>query len=178
MSTLCTAANYSVNLDSPRVDRRQQRYEELVKEHSRSLFRYAYWMAGNRQTAEDLVQETFLRAWRSLDSLANNEAAKGWLFTILRRENARRFERHRPEIADVPLELIGAEATDYDTSTEAHVLRNALKGLPEEYRQPLMLQVIGGYSQKEIATLLGISSAGVGTRLFRARQKLRQVLEG
>jgi RNA polymerase sigma-70 factor (ECF subfamily) len=49
--------------------------------------------------------------------------------------------------------------------------------LPEDYREPLLLQVIYGYSQKEIAAQLGLSSAGVGTRLFRARQKMRELLE-
>ena len=51
--------------------------------------------------AEDLVQETFLRAWRSLESLQNDKAAKAWLFTILRRENARHYERYRPELFDI-----------------------------------------------------------------------------
>ena len=178
MSTLCTAADYRVALNPPRIDPRTQRYENLVRDYSKDLFRYAYWLTSDRHTAEDLVQETFLRAWRSLDSLKEDKAAKGWLITILRRENARRFERKQPQTADVPLELIGSDSQDYDTSTEAYVLRNALKELPQEYREPLMLQVIGGYSQKEIAKTLGITSAGVGTRLFRARQKLRQVLEG
>ncbi|HEC07686.1 MAG TPA: sigma-70 family RNA polymerase sigma factor, partial [Thiolapillus brandeum] len=61
--------------------------------------------------------------------------------------------------------------------TEAFVLRNAIAELPEDYREPLLLQVIHGYSQKEIAAELGISVAGAGTRLFRARKKLRALVE-
>jgi RNA polymerase sigma-70 factor (ECF subfamily) len=153
-------------------------FERLVHDYSKDLFRYAYWLAGDRQVAEDLVQETFLRAWKSRKQLQDRGAAKSWLLTILRRENARRFERIRPQESDVPLERIGSPRQDYDTSTEAFVLRRAIHALPQQYREPLLMQVLHGYSQKEIATHLGLSSAGVGTRLFRARQKLREALEG
>ncbi|MCW8881211.1 MAG: sigma-70 family RNA polymerase sigma factor [Sedimenticola sp.] len=151
-------------------------FNELVECYSKDLQRYAHWLAGDKHTAEDLVQETLFRAWKSLHRLQNPKAAKGWLFTILRRENARRFERKQLQESDIPLETLEARDNYYDTSTEAFVLRRAIEDLPEEYREPLVQQVIGGYSQKEIADHLGLSSAGVGTRLFRARNKLKEAL--
>ncbi len=151
-------------------------FEDLVVCYSKYLQRYALWLAGDRHTAEDLVQETLLRAWKSLHKLQNPKAIKGWLITILRRENARRFERYQPQISSIPTEELGDRHRDYDTSTEAFALRQALDALPVEYREPLILQVVHGFSQKEIALRLSISSAGVGTRLFRARQKLRAAL--
>ena len=154
----------------------QQRFSDLVSRYGKDLDRYAYWLAGNKHTAEDLVQETLLRAWRSLDKLQNPKAIKGWLLTILRRENARRFERYQPQESGIPVEDVGAERKHYDTSTEAFVLRQALEDLPAEYRDPLILQVVHGYSQQEIADCMGLSSAGVGTRLFRARKKLRDAM--
>ena len=72
---------------------KQTRYENLVNAYSPWLYRYAYWLSGERAAAEDLVQETFLRAWRFLDSLKEEAAAKSWLTTILRRENARKFAK-------------------------------------------------------------------------------------
>ena len=111
-----------------------------------------------------------------MDKLKDEKAVKGWLLTILRRENARRFERKRPQESQMPTEELPAARTDYDTSTEAFVLREALDRLPEDYREPLLLQIIHGYSQKEIAEHLGISDAGAGTRLFRAREKMRELL--
>jgi RNA polymerase sigma-70 factor (ECF subfamily) len=152
-------------------------FNELVSAYGKDLQRYALWLAGDRHTAEDLVQETLLRAWKSLDRLQNPKAIKGWLLTILRRENARRFERYQPPQSSIPLEELGSKRKEYDTSTEAFVLRQALDRLPGEYREPLLLQVVHGYSQKEIAERLGLTSAGVGTRLFRARHKLREALE-
>ena len=72
-------------------------FEQLFAKYSADLQRYAFWLAGDRHIAEDLVQETLLRAWRSLDKLQNPAAAKSWLLTIVRRENARRFERFQPK---------------------------------------------------------------------------------
>lgn len=150
----------------------------LAQRHSPELLRYAYRLSGNFHTAEDLVQESLLRGWRSRGGLKDAAAAKGWLYTIVRRENARRFERGPSGETELPADdvLIGSGA--YDTSTEAFVLRRALKALPARYREPLILQVSHGYSQQEIAKRLGLSPAGVGTRLFRARVRLRAALEG
>ena len=156
---------------------REQQFNEMVGVYMKDLYRYGYWLTGSKAVADDLVQETMVRAWKSLDKLQNPKAVKGWLITILRRENARRFERYQPQISGIPTEDLAAKKADYDTSTEAFVLRQTLEKLPTEYREPLLMQIIYGYSQKEIADQLGISSAGVGTRLFRARQKLREMLQ-
>jgi RNA polymerase sigma-70 factor (ECF subfamily) len=154
----------------------ETRFNGLIAAYMDDLYRYAYWLSGNPSVADDLVQETLVRAWKAMDKLQDEKAVKGWLLTILRRENARRFERKRPVESEVPTEEVAADRKDYDTSTEAFVLRRALESLPEEYREPLLLQVIHGYSQKEIAAHLNISVAGAGTRLFRAREKLRRLL--
>jgi len=100
--------------------------EHLVKAYSSWLYRYAYWLAGNKATAEDLVQETYLRAWRFLDSLKDEAAAMSWLTTILRRENARRFERKQFEYSDVELDTLPSDREDFDTRPEILALRNAL----------------------------------------------------
>ncbi|MBK1621701.1 hypothetical protein CKO42_25595 [Lamprobacter modestohalophilus] len=152
-------------------------FEALAETHRHSLFKYAYRLSGNKEIAEDLVQDSLLRAWRSFARLQNPAAALGWMKTIVRRENARRFERIQPRESAMPTEELPAQhAQYYDTSTDAFVLRRALRALPAEYREPLILQVLHGYSQQEIAARLGLSSAGAGTRLFRARQKLREAL--
>lgn len=171
-----TAEFADVSTEKQGKDDRETRFNQLIGIYMDDLYRYARWISGNAAVADDLVQDTLMRAWRSMDKLNDPKAVKGWLLTILRRENARRFERKTLPESGVPTEEVAAQREEYDTSTEAFVLRQALEKLPEEYREPLLMQVVYGYSQKEIAEHLGISVAGAGTRLFRAREKLREAL--
>ncbi|MCB1645406.1 MAG: sigma-70 family RNA polymerase sigma factor [Pseudomonadales bacterium] len=157
---------------------RQRRYQNLVEGYSGWLYRYAYWITGDATTAEDLVQETFLRAWRFLDGLQEESAAKSWLTTILRRENARRFERKQLDYSDVELDTVPTDNQTFDARPEVLALRNALQHLPVKYREPLLLQVIDGYTLDEIAEQFDLPRNTVATRLHRARQKLRKHLEG
>lgn len=153
----------------------EQRFERMVNAYSGDLYRYALFLCREPAQAEDLVQETFLRAWRFLGSLREESKAKSWLMTTVRREFARQFERYRPKFEDADLELIaGAEGID----AESWGLRKAMMGLPEKYRDVLLLQVVGGYNGEEMAGMLGIPRATVNTRLFRARAHLKAVLEG
>lgn len=154
-----------------------RQFEILVNALSPELFRYAYGLCRNRHQAEDLVQETFLRAWRGQDSLRDAQAARCWLYTILRREFLRDVQRQRPEAVD-PDALDAIAPTDYDTSTEAFVLRRALASLSLDYREPLLLQVLGGFNCEDIARMLELSPNAVMTRLSRARRKLRETLTG
>jgi len=75
------------------MSEKQRRFEHLVNGYSTDIYRMAYWLCRDRMIAEDLAQETFLRAWRALDSLQDETKSRAWLITILRRENARRFDR-------------------------------------------------------------------------------------
>ncbi|HET7922023.1 MAG TPA: sigma-70 family RNA polymerase sigma factor [Gammaproteobacteria bacterium] len=142
------------------------------------MFRYAWWLCRDRALAEDLVQETLLRAWRSLDSLRDEGAARQWLLTILRREFARELSRRKQtvDIADLPLAdeaaRVGADDTDVVD------VRRAIGKLDPEYREPIMLQVMMGCSTTEIAELLQLTQGAVLTRLFRARSQLRELLGG
>lgn len=164
--------------DTPVLDDRlkQERYEALVDALYQDVYRYAYWLCKNSALAEDLVQETFLRAWRSLDSLQNDKAAKAWLFTILRRENARLYERYRPDIVDIEDQSIAdSDENEPDQRLDRRLLHEAIGKLDKDYREPLLLQVIGGFSGKEIAEILDLNNNTVMTRLFRARSKLKHI---
>jgi RNA polymerase sigma-70 factor (ECF subfamily) len=152
----------------------QQRFEKLVLALSSDLYRYAYFLCKNRELAEDLVQETYIRAWRFLGSLRDESKAKSWLFTTLRREFARQFERYQPRFDDVEPDLLPGERS---THSEVLLIRRAMLRLPLKYRDPIVLQVIGGYSGEEIANMLDVPRATVNTRLFRARQHLRKIFE-
>jgi RNA polymerase sigma-70 factor (ECF subfamily) len=104
----------------------------------------------------------------------DESAAKPWLLTIVRREYARTFERKRFPTVDVD-ELIAKEEPMLAAAEEQDIsdVRAALMKLPDEYREPLILQVLMGYSTAEIARELDLSGPAVLTRLFRARRQLR-----
>lgn len=157
---------------------KQVRYEALVKALHGDLYRYAYWLCHEKQVAEDLVQETFLRAWRALDSLKDEKAAKSWLITILRRENARRFERKRFDMSEYEEATItDTISTTTEQTLENQWLREKIAQLPNEYSEPLLLQVLGGFSGEEISAMLNLNKNTVMTRLFRARNQLKEALE-
>lgn len=157
---------------------RNARFEALAKEYGTDLYRYGLWLCGNDALAKDLVQETFLRAWKALHNLKEQAAVKGWLITILRREFARTFERKVPKFTD--LDSVVIEETKNlspEDQLERKLLREGILRLPVRYREPLLLQVVMGYSCKEIATQLGLSKSAVMTQLFRAREKLKTMLQ-
>lgn len=157
---------------------RQAQFDALVRSLSPDLYRYAWWLCRDRALAQDLVQETFMRAWRAMGDLRDAAAAKAWLITILRREHARLYERKSLERADVEPETLADDFEGPDAGGDAGVLRRALAALPAKYREPLVMQVLGGYSCQEIAEALGLKPQAVMTQLFRARQKLRAALDG
>lgn len=157
---------------------KQRRYDSLVRALHGDLYRYAYWLCGDKHIAEDITQETFLRAWRSLESLKDDKAAKAWLITILRRENARRFERKQFDYSDVEQsELADNVSLSTEDNMEQHLLRRQIARLEVEYREPLVLQVIGGFTGDEIANILELNRNTVMTRLFRARNQLKEMLD-
>ena len=157
-------------------ERKREDFEALVRAYSAELYRYGYWLARDRFTAEDLVQETFARAWNGWRGLRDAKAAKKWLYTILRNEHARLYEKKRLDIADEEdLDLI--EDRRLGAATAEFELREALRALPAAYREPLILQVIGGFSCEEIAKIMELTPGATMTRLSRARLALRRLSE-
>ena len=150
------------------------RFQALCQSLRPDLLRFAFWLARDRALAEDVVQETMIRAWKAQDSLLDEGAAKPWFLTIIRREYARTFERKRFVTVDVE-ELIAKEEPMLAAADEQDLmgLRSAMFKLPDEYREPLVMQILMGYSTAEIAAELELSNAAVLTRLFRARKQLR-----
>jgi RNA polymerase sigma-70 factor, ECF subfamily len=155
---------------------RKRRFDELCRALRPDLYRFAFWLSRDRATAEDVVQETLIRAWRALDDLRDERAARQWLLTIARREHARLYERKRLELVDIDT-LIAREEPMLAAAEEKELedLRRAIFRLDADYREPLVMQVLLGFTTEEIAQEMGLNTGAVLTRLFRARNRLRKV---
>lgn len=157
---------------------RKGQFETLVGPLAPDLFRYAYWLARDRQLAEDVVQETMIRAWKAIDKLRDVGSVKHWLFTIIRREHARTFERKRFDTVDIDTPgMMDDNLASPDWNHNVHDVHEALGKLETDYREPLVLQILLGHSVKEIGALMELGDGAVLTRLFRARKKLKAILD-
>lgn len=160
---------------SENTAKRRQRFDQYVGVYQQDMYRYAAWLSRDKAIAEDVVQEALLRAWKSLDALREDTSAKQWLLTIVRRENARYFERKRLETVDIDnLTASQAALLAEKPDEELDHMRQAIFELDDDYREPLVLQVLMGFSTKEIAEQMGLKQGAVLTRLHRAREKLKQ----
>lgn|SRR5262245_12438391 len=154
------------------ISRRRAEFERAVRAYSADLYRFAYWLCRDRHAAEDVMQEACLRAWKSWEGLRDLAQAKAWMMTIVRNEYARGISRERSETS---LDDLDEGQLPSMPSFEGGLeTAQVVAMLPLTYREPLLLQVLGGFSCAEIAGMLGTTEGAVMTRLTRARQALRQ----
>lgn len=152
---------------------KHKRYEALTKERYQDIYRLAYWLCKDHHLAEDLAQDTFLKAWRFFDNLNDPNAAKPWLITILRRENARHFDKKQYDFVDIDECVIQAKTypgSDHDMAQDW--LQKQMMILEPKYREPLVLKLVVGFNHNEIAQVLELNHNTVATRLFRARNQI------
>lgn len=169
-------------------------FAEEALPHLDAVYGFALRLSGSRDEADDLTQETFLRAYNAWDQYTLGTRAKSWLFTICRNVFLRRHERARrhEEILAVtagPSDAIpeasnplwaAVEGTDPEGSFFGSIVDDrivdAIDGLPEEYRSAVVLSDVEGLSYAEIAEIMEVPVGTVKSRLFRGRRRLQQVL--
>ena len=173
------------------VDRRR-RFEEEALPHLDALYGTALRMTRNRSDAEDLVQETYLRALRFWDHYTPGTNCKAWLFKILTNTGINRFVKKAREPVRVPFETVEPTLRQRDSAGPAAAapgdlgaiagllddeVKQALESLPESFRIVLLLALVEGFAYKEIAEMLQIPIGTVMSRLYRARQMLQETLQ-
>ena len=163
-------------------------------EHMPSLYSAALRMTRNPSDAEDLVQETYLKAYRAFGSFQEGTNLKAWLYKILTNTfiNSYRARKRRPEQSDVDdvedlylfRRLGGLEASTAGRSAEDQVMalftdgevKEALESLPESFRMAVLLADVEGFSYKEIAEIMDVPIGTVMSRLHRGRKALQRAL--
>jgi RNA polymerase sigma-70 factor (ECF subfamily) len=162
-------------------------FESEVLPQLDTLYRVGRRLTGETADAEDLVQETLLRAWRGWGSFTAGSNVRAWLLTILRNTFISRWRSKRKEGTPVSLDdadphaihrAVGGtdpEGTFFERVVDQHVVR-AVEALPEEFREALVLSDLEGLPYAEVAEVLGIPVGTVKSRLFRARRILQHKL--
>ena len=160
--------------------------ELLVRAHSRMVYRIAYGVLRRHHDAEDATQETFLRVLRYGAKLAQVDDPKPWLARIAWRVAIDRSKQHgrQHEIPlegpERPVDEVASTDTPADDTVQGSqftaVLEKLIGSLPEKLRQPLILSTIEEMTPREVAATLGINEAAVRSRVFRARQVLKEKL--
>jgi RNA polymerase sigma-70 factor, ECF subfamily len=178
--------NAVATIDRSEVERsRDQVLEGLVREHSRLVYRIAYAVLRSHPDAEDSTQETFLRVLRYSSKLAMVEEPKKWLSRIAWRvavDRSRRRARTREiplEDHEKPIDVAASEAPADEAMRRAQIgsaLEKLIAALPAKLRHPLVLATIEEMSPREVGATLGINEAAVRSRIFRARQILKEKL--
>ena len=170
---------------------RREEFEREALVHLDILYNTALRMTGNVQDAEDLVQETFLRAYRFFDKFKKGTNCKAWLFKILKNNYINRFRKKSREPSTVSFEQLEGEKLvesepekpsgeselnpDLDELVEDDV-KHALESLPYEFKTAVILSDIAGFSYKEIADIMDTPIGTVRSRLSRARGVLQRKL--
>lgn len=151
-------------------------FEEIVRATARLVWASVYGLVRDRAWTEDLVQETFLRAWESLKELKEPGAFRGWLLTIARRLAWRRAELSgRDELApEAPEKPEVADARDPEEAREK--VQEALARLPERYRIPVTLHFLNGMEYGAISKLTGLANGSLRGLIARGASKLRAEL--
>jgi RNA polymerase sigma-70 factor (ECF subfamily) len=159
------------------------RFEEVILPHMDAAYNLARWLARNDHDAEDLVQESYLRAFKFFGSF-HGANARGWLLTIVRNTCYTWFRENRAEELTTSFneEIHSTEADPFDPQKlllqreSSQLLKQALEELPLEFREVLVLRELEGLSYKEIAVIADIPPGTVMSRLARARTRLKQCL--
>lgn len=163
-------------------------FGQAALEHIDALYGYALALTRNQTEAEDLVQETYVRAMRAFGQLTPHSNSKSWLFVIMRNAwlNQVRHSRSGPHFVELAGEdeHISEDRAGNDPHTiylrklEREEVKQAIENLPTTYREIIILRDIEGFTYQEIATMLGCPAGTVMSRLGRARGKLRALLVG
>lgn len=161
--------------------RRKKEFEEKIIEHIDSLYNTAIRLTQNRPDAEDLVQETSLRAYRFFHKFRPGTNFKAWLLTILRNIYINQYRKKAKEPAKVQFEEVEnfislPEITGGQEEIFSETIRASIDKLPEELRTTLTLFYVEDFSYKEIARVMDVPMGTVMSRLYRARQILKKQL--
>lgn len=165
--------------------KRLDNFEELIQKHRKDIVNFHYRLVGNRFEAEDLAQDSFVKAYKKFDSLKEIDKAKSWLFSIARNVAVDFFRKNKNKAVALDNAILenyaAANAIDHQAAIAsaeiAHELQQCVEQLNSEDRLIIRLLYYEGFSYREISTLLDMNSNTLKSRLHRARKSLLTIVK-
>jgi RNA polymerase sigma-70 factor (ECF subfamily) len=162
----------------------RQLYETWVRDYAQELFAFAFRLCGDAAQAEDMVQETYYEAWRSMKTLRDPQSGRAWLFRILRfryahwrRDSGRRVQP-KVSLSEIGSALAAPQESVEDALAGRELLQKALDSLDDGYKEPFLMVFQQGLTCREAAEALEIPLGTVLSRIHRARKALRAAMRG
>lgn len=147
---------------------------DLYDRYSKAMYTIAYRMAGEHDLAADILQEAFIKVFRSLAKFRQESTLGAWIKTIVVRTALSKLKK-QPKFDELPA-ADGTEGGHWGDFLEAEYLEKAIQMLPAGYRTVFVLIEVEGYPHKEVSELLGITVGTSKSQLFYAKKKLRQII--
>jgi len=155
---------------------KEELFNTLYEKYSHRIWKYVYYKTGNREDAEDLLQEIFIKVWKGLDKFEGRSSYYTWIFkismnTVISFYRKRRFKKF------IPLDSVDEKHYSYERDERKERVLNKVKLLPEDLRNVIELYYISNFKIREIAEMLNIPEGTVKTKLKRARELLTELLK-
>lgn len=169
----------------PKSGHARRRFEQLIQPHFATLYRVAFRFTGSEHDAEDLVQETCVRAYTNFEKLSGLDNPRAWLLHVMRNlfiDTTRRYDHDHVSSLDAMVDVVASSAEPgpaeaADSELAAHRIEGSLRKLGKEHRTLLVLHDVEGYSLAELNAITGLKIGTIKSRLHRARVKLGRMLE-
>ena len=158
----------------------REAFAQLVMFYNESLYRWVARLTGNSHAAEDLVQDTFVRAYQAITRLRPDTNLKAWLFRIAHNAYANWVRNRKGRNSLLPNEVLDTQAGPEELAQENETslrLQQAIDKLPEEWKAALLLRIQEDMAFREMAIALGTTEETARWRVYKARQKLMEILE-
>ena len=161
----------------PADSQHQELFESCVDQHADSMYRVAFRLTGDRELASELVQETYLHAWKGLDSLRDKTRMRSWIFGILRNQYTKLLRKLPKATQLTQPESVESSLPPTEPEISRQMVQQAIQQLDDKHKFPILLVSMEGMSAEAAGEILDVPRGTILSRLHRGRQQLKILIE-